>query len=163
MKRMSVLSVVVGMIVFGTILVGLAVAGPSLRRGLEFTNATVEGTYIFGFSGTVLNNAPGMPGPPGAPGPIAGNGLIILDGRGNLQGSETLNDAGFACTGTLSGTYNVNSDGTATATVNFTNRPSSPCTDAVVHEAITISEAGKLVNFIGTDADTVFSGTQELQ
>jgi hypothetical protein len=75
---------------------------------------TLQGSFGYTTQGTVL---PGAPLPPIiSPGPYASSGLVTLDGFGNL--TITANDIfnGLVLpTGTIRGTYTVNSDCTGSA------------------------------------------------
>jgi hypothetical protein len=75
---------------------------------------TLEGTYGLTFSGLFTRGA--IPAPINAFGPVAGNGLVIFDGDGNLSASETVSVGGVVNPVNTTGTYTVNSDCTGTFT-----------------------------------------------
>jgi hypothetical protein len=92
----------------------------------QFNNAIVAGTYAFRFDGnSMITLAAGA-----APIPyyLVGLGLIRLDGNGNvIAGKQTssttplsgANASLLLCEYQLSGTYQINGDGTGTATITF--------------------------------------------
>jgi hypothetical protein len=69
----------------------------------------VAGTYAYTSSGTIVNPAVG---------PFAAVGNITFAGSGSLTGAQTTSIAGDFFDETISGSFSVNSDCTATATVN---------------------------------------------
>src|SRR5262249_36241016 len=61
------------------------------------------------------------------PCPIDRTGVPAARGRGHIGGgSETANDGTNVCTGSLSGSYTVNPDGTGTLTIVFTTDTTAP-------------------------------------
>jgi len=71
----------------------------------------LKGTYVNSFQGSLGNGSW-----------VAGNGLLVSDGNGNITGgSEVLNDTlGDFCPGAITGTYTVNGDGTGGLNITFT-------------------------------------------
>ncbi|HTT75676.1 MAG TPA: hypothetical protein VMF50_06795 [Candidatus Binataceae bacterium] len=96
-------------------------------RKNQFDNGTVVGTYAFRFNGTSMVTVAAGAAP--IPYYLIGVGLIELDGQGNVtSGKQTssatplsgANASLLLCEYQLSGTYQVNGDGTGTATITFT-------------------------------------------
>jgi hypothetical protein len=85
---------------------------------------TVTGTDAIHFDGFSMVNFGGGP----IPYYLVGNGLVTLNSNGTLEGKQTSSTTPLSgataqilvCTYSLSGTYVVNSDGTGTATIDFT-------------------------------------------
>jgi hypothetical protein len=107
---------------------------------------SVKGTYASTFHGTV-----------------DGTGTLIADGAGNIiGGTQTANDGTNSCTGTLTGSYTVNPDGTGTLTIMFTTTmtnfgacPTSPTTN---NSAIVLVSRDR-VEVSGNDPTLVESGS----
>jgi hypothetical protein len=78
----------------------------------NFSNATFKGNYVFTMEGQCVNAcSTGYT--------ITSAGVMVADGNGNITGGEwDLNVGGVENELTLTGTYGVNADGTATATLN---------------------------------------------
>jgi hypothetical protein len=79
-----------------------------------YTNASFNGTYVFTLSGQCVNSCT-------TPSVLQTLGTMTADGKGNITGGNWDLNIGGAYNGTplsLSGTYTVNSDGTASVTVN---------------------------------------------
>jgi len=96
--------------------------------------------------------------------PVAGFGSLTADGKGNITGgTETFNAGGSVCTGTITGTYSVNPDGTGASTFTFTSTgPGSNCSSlsGTNDDDFEIrGMGGNGVDFFSTDADSVISGT----
>ena len=72
-----------------------------------FSVATIHGSY-----GTSYSVA--LPNPSGPTQFLSGTGVFEADGAGHLTGEETTNTNGQVCSGTLTGTYTVNPNGTGT-------------------------------------------------
>lgn len=89
--------------------IGLSAAQQAGAEG-PFSNKSFRGSYALGITGTVL-----------AAGPVAGTGLITSDGRGNVNGVETISYGNGPCVLTFAGTYTVNPDGTGTGSVTVTS------------------------------------------
>jgi len=89
-----------------TVLVSLAVAmvvPMALARAPAFNNGSLKGSYGFQlprWTSDSTQNAQVI------------IGVMTFDGVGNVRGSFTVNSAGTVTTGTLSGTYAVNANGT---------------------------------------------------
>ncbi len=83
-----------------------------------------------------------------------------------MTGTETFNAEGQVCSGTLAGTYTLNSDGTGTLNnVTFTPNGGSPaaCTSNVGNSAFTFSKGVNRIDLAGTDCYQVTSGTATKQ
>lgn len=112
----------------------------------------LNANFAFGFAGTVISRP--------ATGPIAGNGIFAFASAGTLTGTETFNAIGTICTGTLSGTYTLNTDGTGTITVTFT---STTCGSMTGHSSFVLSNAQDRMDLVGTDSFQVTSGEANKQ
>jgi hypothetical protein len=96
----------------------LVVCGASAygQSPLTCSNATIRGEYGFNFSGQILA------GP--TAGPIAGAGMIVFDGKGNLTEVDHVVSNGTPPPvewRVATGTYTVNADCTGTAEIDFTD------------------------------------------
>ncbi len=117
--------------------------------------------------GTVAN-----PFPAGSGLPQSGTGTETADGKGNFTANLVFNIGGSTCSGTVTGTYVVNADGSGTSTGTFAPNVSAPtgipagnyaCPGgALQDEAFTIVGA-QTVDFISTDADSIVTGSAEQQ
>ncbi len=94
----------------------------------RFSDRSFKGSYAVGFSGTDLTV-----------GPIAGTGVLIADGKGNLSGTETIKDGPIVCTESFAGTYAITADGTGTGSVTVTSTPDGGICAASVGNVITFS------------------------
>ncbi|MDO8431932.1 MAG: hypothetical protein Q7S58_05915 [Candidatus Binatus sp.] len=103
-------------------------AGGSAFATSGFSNKSFKGSYAVGFSGTDLTV-----------GPIAGTGILIADGKGNLTGTETIKDGPIVCTESFSGTYGINPDGTGTGSVTVTSTPDGGICASSIGNVITFS------------------------
>ena len=124
----------------------LSVGAGATKPG--FSLHSVKGTYASTFHGT-----------------IDGTGTLVADGAGNIVGgTETANDGTNICTGSLTGTYTVNADGTGTLTIVFTTDHSAPnigacpSISATSHAAIVLVSR-KQIEVSGTDPTVLVSGS----
>jgi hypothetical protein len=136
--------------------------------GKSFSNKDLKGTYAVKFSGFAAGAA--NPFPAGTSQPQSGTGLEVADGNGNFTATLVFSIGGSTCSGTVAGTYHINSDGTGTSTGTFTPKATAPTgvpssnyacptqMTGIQDEAFTIVTLGR-VDFISTDADSVVSGT----
>lgn len=99
--RKALANVFFAMLVMGT-------AGPA-RADDSCSTANAAGSWGFTLTGTLLL-------PTGAI-PIAAVGILTVDGGGNISGKEARSLGGGFANETLTGTWTVNSDCTATALV----------------------------------------------
>jgi len=160
-------------LLLGTALFAMLTAGSSVWAGSPtFSNKDLKGTYALKFSGFLGSAA--NPFPTTSSLPQSGAGVELADGNGNFNAAVLFNIGGTTCSGTISGTYQVNPDGTGTSSGTFTPSATAPtgvptsnygCPSqmtGVQDEAFTIFSPDKL-EFISTDADSVVSGTAERQ
>ena len=82
-----------------------------------FTLASIRGPYIFDAAGTEVYAGDRFD--------VSGIGLVTFDGKGDYTGEETFTGTDgegttFVCSLSLTGRYQVNPDGTGTATTDFT-------------------------------------------
>jgi hypothetical protein len=82
---------------------------PVVHAAPGTNNSTLQGTYIFSFSGFEGNNY------------VVAAGTITFDGAGKITGGtqRRTEQGGFQQTFSLSGTYGVNADGTGTISMQF--------------------------------------------
>ncbi|MCC5607930.1 hypothetical protein LC612_14320 [Nostoc sp. CHAB 5834] len=100
-------------------------------------NATIKGNYGSTFSGTAIGF------------PVAGVGLVKVDGRGNFQGTQTSSANGSVTKNqTNSGTYSVKPD--CTVQIVYTDGTTS---------SGTIVDGGKEIFLLQTDSGTVIVET----
>ena len=116
------------------ILVCAAMAVPmALAQSPAFNNGSLKGSYSFlmaKWTSTSSENAWNV------------LGIITFDGVGDVSGSYTENEAGTLSTGTLSGTYSVNSNGTGSITLT---------TPSGVTIALVIDASTKNIQLLETD------------
>jgi len=115
----------------------------------SFSNASLKGTY--GFS----ENKWDTTSDPNSSEPDATLGLLTFDGAGKVKVSFTDEHKGQVNTTTGSGTYSVNSDGSASANVTLSNKRQ-------ITFAIVINSGGKAFQFQGTNCgcgNAVLAGT----
>jgi hypothetical protein len=79
----------------------------------ECSVATLRGGFGFTFTGTAHT--------PDGPSPRAGIGRFVIDGEGNLVGTNTTNADGIVLRRTLVGTYTVEADCTGSVAITFTD------------------------------------------
>jgi len=110
-----------------------------------FSDANFSGNYIYFFQGT-----------------DDGVGVLTADGNGNIvSGSETVSDGTNVCSGSLSGTYSVNPDGTGMLALIFTTAetvtgscPASP----VTHTAALVMTSDRYLNTVDEDSGQLVRG-----
>jgi len=90
------------------ILILLAGANALPAQAVTFNNASLKGSYSFLTNLWTANTSTNQ---------FAMVGVLTFDGAGNVTGSYTSIDGGVVQTGTLGGTYTVNSNGTGTITL----------------------------------------------
>jgi hypothetical protein len=115
----------------------------------SFSNATLKGTYGFG------ENKWDTTSDPGSSEPDATLGLLTFDGVGKIKASFTDEHKGQVNITSGTGTYSVNSDGSASASVTLSNKRQ-------VTFAVVINSAGKGFRFQGTNCgcgNAVLAGT----
>jgi hypothetical protein len=117
--------------------------------------ATLKGAYALFGQGTVTGPIPGFPPPPLL---FAHTGILTFDGKGNLSGESTEDFDSVIVPETYTGTYIVNPDCAATATIKTS-------LGLVIHEAGTITGDGdsKEVHNIITNAGWVVADTVKKQ
>ncbi len=145
MKRRLTAAIVA---VFGLAIVGIGtilVPSTSATGRQAFTDKTINGTWGFSASGTIV--------PPALPSstPAAAVGIIEFDGHGGCTFVDQINIGGTSIPSTGFRTsafcsYGVNSDGTGTISVSFPSDPApTPLTFVIIDNA-------KEIQFIRTDA-----------
>ncbi len=78
-------------------------------------------------------------------------GLLTLDGKGNLSGSETISDDGAISTASVTGTYTENANCTGTAEI-------TPSGGTAANFATVVVNAGKELLLLETDNGTLAGG-----
>jgi hypothetical protein len=101
---------------------------------------SLKGSYALDRQGTLVSSILGLP----APAPWGEIAFEHFDGAGAFSGKATVNVGGAVVSGTVMGTYTINSDCTGTKTVNTS-------VGVTVHEAITLTGGGQ--RMIGTQTD----------
>jgi len=155
------------------IILGLSAAlgaAPS-AQAYTYSNSDFSGTYVEKFSGYFSSAE--SPLVVGTSSPQSGAGFVTADGNGNFSGALAFSIGGNTCVGDIQGTYTVFASGTGTSTATFTpvsvipGMPSSnySCPSQMTgtqDEAFVIVSPNE-IDFISTDADSVVSGTAQLQ
>jgi hypothetical protein len=109
----------------------------------ECSNATLQGSFGYTATGTLLSV------PPPFAGPFGEVGRQTFDGRGNTDATATLSANGNVQKVTIQGTYIVNPDCTGTFTLNV-----SPL-GVTAHADFVIDDDGVEIRTIGTDPGVV--------
>ena len=123
----------------------------------KFGLASINGTYIIMYSGTVLDNSV-FP----ISGPIAAVGHFRADGKGNLSGSDTFDVDGLVCLSNFAGTYTVDASGGCTVSV--TSTPvTNGCPSGKASLIGEVFSGGGKVVFVQNDTTKVLSGEADRQ
>jgi hypothetical protein len=109
------------------------------------SNASVQGTYEFSASGTIVGV-----------GPTAGVGLFTSDGKGNISGKDTSSFNGAIVRETFTATYTVNADCSGSATAVFQGP-----VPRTIHVDFVVVDNGKQVFNILTDSGDIVTFTDE--
>lgn len=133
--------------VMAALLLALVVGGgngndSSAHADRAFSTASIRGSYGISYSVAL----------PNASGPtqfLSGTGVYQADGAGHLTGEETTNANGEVCSGTLTGTYSVNPNGTGTVSVTFTPTTVG-CSAVSFQQSLVIMESGRIVRVADT-------------
>lgn len=95
----------------------LLLQNPTMNAG-GFSKKSFRGSYALGISGAVLTV-----------GPIAGTGVLVADGGGNLTGTQTISYGSGPCTFNVTGTYDINPDGNGSGQLTVSDATGGPiCT-----------------------------------
>ncbi|MBI2680191.1 MAG: hypothetical protein HYX25_04185 [Candidatus Solibacter usitatus] len=127
---------------------GTIIAGEAKRRRSVCVVQDISGTYSFALSGWYYSG--------GVPQAFTDAGKLTGDGGGNFSLVDAVSQAGTITNRTISGTYVVNADCTGLAT--FTDP-----TLGALHANFTVLNAGREIQFIQTDPNTVISGSATRQ
>jgi hypothetical protein len=111
-------------------------------------NATLKGAYVITFTGTA-----GGPAFNNNPGPFAAVGIIVFDGRGNLEVRATTSILGFILPGHFSGTYTLNPDCTGTMTW------TTGSTFEIPTNYFVSTPHGRHISILQTNEGTIITGT----
>ncbi len=102
-----------------------------------FSTASIRGSYATSY-------CVALPNPSGPTQFLSGTGIFQADGAGHLTGHEITNTNGQVCSGTMTGTYAVNPDGTGALSVTFT-ATTPGCTDVSFQQSLVILDSGRIV------------------
>ncbi len=80
---------------------------------------------------------------------LSGTGVLKADGAGHLSGEETTNTNGQVCSGTLTGTYTVNANGTGALSMLFA-ATTPGCSDVSIEQNLVILDSGRIVRVADT-------------
>jgi len=119
--------------------------GPAQAKHDSCDLGSLRGSYAYTVTGTNL-----------AVGPVAAVGRVTADGNGNLSGTDTLSAAGTILRRTITGSYTITP--ACTGTVTFTDNFGQ-----TVHLDFVATGRGEELQFIQTDAGTVFTGLAKQQ
>ena len=138
-------------IVFATVFVLGIVPRAQAGENSECSNASLQGSFGFTSTGTLLAL------PPPFAGPFAEVGRQTFDGKGNTDATATLSANGHIVMVTIQGTYVVNPDCTGSLTLYV-----SPF-GTTVHVDFVIDDDGAELRAIVTDAGSVESRVYKKQ
>ena len=97
----------------------------------------------------------------------AASGVITADGDGKITaGQETVNAGGLSCHGTLSGSYNIDADGSGDATLFLTEDAASSakgCQALAAHYSLALTNGGQQILMAEQDATVVATGVAAKQ
>jgi hypothetical protein len=122
-----------------------------------FSDASLGGGYSVALTGETLGTGSIK---------FAEVDAITFDGVGRLSGHGTMNDGGSICASTVTGTYNVNADGSGSAMFLQTPDAASAAAGCITINfqlALAISDAGAEVHFIEVSSSEVASGVARRQ
>jgi hypothetical protein len=120
----------------------------SVKAANGFSAASLKGTFGYTIQGTI-----------GTSTPLAGSGLMVLDGNGGVSGSETVQTYGVGMQTTqFQGSYNVRNDGSGTMVINYPALPAPPV-DPDNPDAVSVAPPAVVAryNFV------IVNGTAELK
>jgi hypothetical protein len=151
---------------------GAAFSMAPSARAYTYSDSDFSGTYAEKFSGYFSGVA--SPIVAGTSEPQSGAGFVTADGNGNFYGALAFSIGGSTCVGDISGTYQVFAAGTGTSTATFTPQstgvPGMPTGNYACPSQMTgtqdeafIIVSPTEIDFISTDADSVVTGTAQLQ
>jgi hypothetical protein len=153
MKNVLVRCPVVWVLAVSMLFAQSVVAQEQSSRVTECSKATLQGSFGYTSTGTLL---PAYVPPPYA-GPFAEVGREAFDGNGHSHATATLSANGNIMNVTITGTYKVNPDCTGSMTLYV-----SPL-DATVHSDFVIDDDGAELRVISTDSGVVESRVYKKQ
>jgi hypothetical protein len=125
-------------------------------EGRPFDNGSIRGSYGFSFSGSVLVPIPGQSTPIQLL--VAAVGRFVSDGNGSItDGSRTISINGSAVLQIFECTYQVQSDGTGTASCPVFE------TGTIETFSVVLNTHAKELNFVATSPGTIVVGTAKKQ
>ena len=141
----TAIRVVLAALVIFALAVAIGVSPPGHRAVIGSAHAGGRGCSLHSVVGTYGVSGGGTVGV-GTANPVQDTevGLLTADGNGNVSGSVTFSANGILLAATYTGTYTVNSDCTATASIN----------DSLgehLHETGVLLKGGDEIRFIGID------------
>lgn len=125
---------------------------PPTVNAAGFSNASLTGGYGFADSGETLVTAAIK---------FAEAGVLTFDGAGSFRGTATMNNGGMICAAIVTGTYNINSDGSGSAAVTQTPDAASSargCTLVTFPAALGLSSGGAQIQFVELSTAEILSG-----
>jgi hypothetical protein len=143
------------------------IAGWSLAHGMHsvkaangFSAASLKGTFGYTVQGQI-----------GSTNPLAGTGLMVLDGNGGITGSETTQVYGVGLQNSqFQGSYTVNNDGSGVMVINYPapaidpNNPDAvPLPGVVAHYNFVIVGGTAEIKAVRGDNGTVATASFKLQ
>lgn len=121
---------------------------PPVSAQSNYSNASITGTYSVNIS--VLNNGY----------LFTDLGTLSLDGNGHItSGNVTIDNGSLSCTASVTGTYNLQSNASGTATVALTASNPGCAGPASIQLSVEAAQQGETVMFAETDGQQVLSGT----
>jgi len=137
----------VGILIFMAIVIALP------AQAATFSKASLKGTYSFLTNLWTANVSTPQ---------FAMVGILAFDGAGNVTGSYTSISHDTVQTGTLGGTYTVNSNGTGTMTITFTPGSTAQFAITLNSTAAKVAHGLQLLQINDTNNE-ILSGTALLQ
>ena len=136
-------------LILAVLAAALAIKPRTARAQSGCSVASLNGSYGYTMTGPLYDNVGDLFF-------IAAAGKIAFDGGGNIAGTDTISFDGSIGHRTYTGTYTINADCTGSMNL-VTADGNKPAADLVV------VNAGKEVEFIQTNTDTVITGTAKQQ
>lgn len=131
-----------------TMFAGVAVAQEQSGKFKECSIATLQGSFGYTSTGTLLDSFV----PPPFAGPFAEVGRQTFDGKGKTEATATISSNGnIQQQATIQGTYTVNADCTGSMTLYVVQFQST------VHADFVIDRDGAEIRAIGTDSGVIES------
>jgi len=127
----------------------------NILSGVETLSLVAQGSAACGLTGIKRTFAADLSGFVAGSGPIGYVGQVILDGKGNMSGTMTVNLNGSVATAPITGSYTESANCLGTATI------SSSAFGTLDFDFVVVNSGNQLL-VIETDANTYVSGTMPL-